>query len=125
MILLDTSVWVEHLRAGDARVAALLEQGRVLGHPFVRGELALGTLRQRALILAALEDLPQASLATDAEVMHLIETHGLPGRGIGYLDAHLLAAARLTPDARLWTRDRRLAGVAAALGLGPSWAAAR
>jgi predicted nucleic acid-binding protein len=119
MILVDTSVWVDHLRTGDATLAALLESGRVLGHPFVVGELALGHLRQRQTILAALQDLPQATAASDAEVLAFIEQHALVGRGIGYVDAHLLAAARLTGS--LWTRDARLSDVAAQLGLG--WSA--
>jgi predicted nucleic acid-binding protein len=89
----------------------------VLVHPFVSGELALGRLRNPDAVLGALADLPQAIVATDAEVMVLISHEGLAGSGIGYLDAHLLAAARLTPDARLWTRDRRLAAVADRLSL--------
>ena len=117
MILADTSVWVDHLRAGDAALAGLLETGTVLGHPFVVGELALGQLRQRDVVLSALADLPQAVVATDDEVLGLITRHGLFGRGIGYVDAHLLAAVRLTAGATLWTRDKRLGGVAGALGV--------
>ncbi len=117
MILLDTSVWVDHLRQGEPDVATLLAEREVLAHPHVIGELALGHLRQRAVILAALADLPQAITATDAEVLWFVERHGLAGRGIGWVDAHLLAATRLTPGARFWTRDRRLAGVAEELGL--------
>ncbi len=117
MILLDTSVWVDHLRAEDRDVAAALMAGRVLAHPHVIGELALGHLRRRAAILSALADLPQAIPATDAEVLAFVERHGLTGRGIGWVDAHLLAATRLTAGARFWTRDRRLASIAAELGL--------
>lgn len=117
MILVDTSVWVEHLRAGDERLRALLDGGEVLVHPFVIGELALGNFRGRAAFLRDLQDLPNAILAEDDEVLDLIDREALSGRGIGYVDAHLLAAARLTPDARLWTRDRRLQAVAAELGL--------
>ena len=116
MILVDTSVWIDHLRGGDARLAALLEAGRVLSHPFVIGELACGNLRNRAEVLTLLHELPRAVAATDAEVLAFIETHTLMGRGIGYLDAHLLAAAALSA-ARLWTRDRRLATAAHDLGL--------
>jgi predicted nucleic acid-binding protein len=87
----------------------------VLAHPFVIGELALGNLRQREIVLSALSDLPRASVATDAEVLHFIDRHALFGRGIGY--AHLLAAARLTAGAELWTNDTRLHGVAVQLGL--------
>ncbi len=117
MILADTSVWVDHLRAGDQALAARLEAGVVLTHPFVIGELALGHLRQREILLKALADLPQATVATDVEVLHLIERHALTGRGIGYVDVHLLAAVLLTPGVELWTRDRRLLGVAVHLGL--------
>lgn len=117
MILADTSVWVDHLRAGDKALAALLDAGMVLAHPFVIGELALGNLRQRELVLKALADLPHASVATDAEVLHFIAHHALSGRGIGYIDAHLLAAVKLTAGAELWTNDKRLRGVAVRLGL--------
>ena len=117
MILADTSVWIDHFRAHDEKLAALLDKGRILAHPFFIGELALGHLRQREIILGALLDLPQAIAATDAETFHLIAAHMLHGRGIGYLDAHLLASARLTSGARLWTHDRRLHDVADALGV--------
>jgi predicted nucleic acid-binding protein len=91
----------------------------VLGHPFVLGELALGTLRQRDLILQLLHDLPQAKVATDAEALGFIAAHRLAGSGIGTIDAHLLASTRLSPGALLATRDRRLLEVAARLGLTP------
>lgn len=117
MILVDTSVWVDHLRRDDPDLVALLEGGRVLGHGFVRGEIACGTMRQRSTILALLENLPQAAVATDLEVLALIERHTLMGTGIGYLDAHLLAATLLTPGARLWTRDRQLAEAARRLAV--------
>lgn len=117
MILVDTSVWVGHLRASDKTLVALLEAGMVLAHPLVIGELALGNLRQRETVLEALADLPQAGVATDAEVVHFIERHALYGRGIGYVDAHLLAAARLTAGTELWTNDKRLHAVAVELEL--------
>ncbi len=117
MILVDTSVWVEHLRLASAILTELLDDGEILGHPFVLGELALGNLRQRDAFLSDLRDLPQAIVAEDEEVLHLIDRHALFGRGIGYVDAHLLAAARLTAGSKLWTRDRRLQAVAAQLGL--------
>lgn len=117
MILVDTSVWVDHLRAGDKALAALLDRGAVLAHPFVVGELALGNLRQREIILNALADLPRASAATDLEVLHFIDRHVLFGRGVGYVDAHLLAAVHLTAGAELWTKDKRLHGVAVELGV--------
>ncbi len=117
MILVDASVWIDHLRAGDRALAALLEAGCVLIHPFVIGELALGNLRQREIVLGALSDLPRASVATDVEVLHFIDRQGLFGCGVGYVDAHLLAAARLTAGVALWTNDRRLHGVAEQLRL--------
>jgi len=117
VILIDTSVWVDHLRVGDAALERLLDSGAVLGHPFVIGELALGNLRQRNFVLNALRELPQATAVADEEVLHFIDRRTLFGLGIGYVDAHLLASARLTADAKLWTRDRRLRGVAMRLGL--------
>lgn len=117
MILVDTSVRVDHLRAGDKALGSLLDAGMVLAHPFVIGELALGNLRQREIVLSALSNLPHASVATDAEVLHFIDRHALFGRGIGYVDTHLLAAARLTAGAELWTNDKGLHGVAVQLGL--------
>lgn len=117
MILADTSVWVDHLRGNDKSLVALLDAGMVLAHRFVIGELALGNLRQREIVLKALADLPHASVATDAEVLHFIERHALFGRGIGYIDAHLLAAVQLTAGTELWTNDKRLHGVAVQLGL--------
>jgi predicted nucleic acid-binding protein len=89
----------------------------VLAHPFVIGELALGALRQRESVLSALSDLPRAMAATDAEVLRFIDRHALFGRGVGYVDIHLLAAVRLTAGAELWTRDRRLHAMAVRLGL--------
>jgi predicted nucleic acid-binding protein len=117
VILVDTSIWVDHLRAGNAMLAELLEAGMVLTHPFVIGELSLGALRQRVAVLSALADLPSAIVAADAEVLGFIDRHALFGRGVGYVDAHLLAATRLTAGAGLWTNDRRLNAVADALGL--------
>ena len=117
MILVDTSVWVDHLRNGDSELVARLETGQVLTHPFVIGELALGRLRQREVILGGLADLAQARVATDGEVLHFIEHNALSGQGIGYVDAHLLSSSRLTPGTLLWTRDRRLREVARRLNL--------
>jgi hypothetical protein len=117
VILVDTSVWVDHLRASDATLSGLLDSGGALGHPFVTGELALGGLRQRDIVLNALRELPQVTVASDEEVLHFIDRQALFGLGIGYVDAHLLAAVRLTAGARFWTRDRRLQAVATQLGL--------
>ena len=95
----------------------MLNGGEVLGHPFVIGELALGNLRQREAVLSDLRDLPRAVVASDAEALGLIDRQTLFGRGIGYVDAHLLAAVRLTAGSKLWTRDRRLRAVSAQFGL--------
>lgn len=116
MILVDTSIWVDHLRAGDQTVSTLLERGLVLAHPWVIGEIALGHLSNRREVIGLLASLPQATVATTAEVLSLIERHELSGRGIGYVDAQLLAATRLTRDAALWTNDKRLATAASRLG---------
>jgi len=116
-VLADTSVWVEHLRAGQQALAALLDENLVVVHPFVIGELACGNLRNRGALLALLGKLPRAAVATDEEALHFIESHRLMGRGIGYVDVHLLASAALLGDGRLWTRDRRLAKVTAELKL--------
>jgi hypothetical protein len=117
MILADTSVWVDHLREGAPALAVALEQAGVLMHPFVRGELACGNLKNRGEVLRLLGELPAAPLATDAEVLDFIEQRALMGRGLGYIDIHLLASVALAGSARLWTRDKRLATVAAALNL--------
>ena len=119
MILVDTSVWVEHLRRGLPRLATLLQEGKVLIHPWVIGELACGNLRNRHQVLELLQGLPKATVASDAEVLLLIERELLMGRGIGYIDAHLLASARLS-HCRLWTQDRHLAAVAQEQGLAAS-----
>lgn len=117
MILVDSSVWVDHLRTGDTALAGLLDETNVLVHPFVVGELACGNLRRRGEVLALLSDLPQAHHASDHEVLYFIERHRLMGLGIGYVDAHLLASVSLTDAARLWTRDKRLSNVAQRLKL--------
>ncbi|GFG73251.1 type II toxin-antitoxin system VapC family toxin [Mycobacterium botniense] len=117
MILVDTSIWVKHLRVGDPQLVTLLQDGHVLTHPCVIGELALGQLSRRSEILGLLHNLPHAQTATDAEVLNLVESRQLFGLGIGYVDAHLLAATLLTAGARLWTGDKRLATVAAQLRL--------
>jgi predicted nucleic acid-binding protein len=117
VILVDTSVWVDHLRTGDRVLGQLLDSGGVLGHRFVTGEFALGNLRERDLVLSALRELPQATVASDDEVLHFIDRQALFGLGIGYVDAHLLAAVLLTLGAKLWTRDRRLQAAATQLGL--------
>ncbi len=116
MMLVDTSVWIDHLRQGDAELAGALQSARVSIHPFVIGELACGNLRARAETLNLLRLLPLIVVATDKEALFLLDAHALMGRGIGYIDIHLLAAAKLA-GARLWTRDKRLHAVAAELGI--------
>lgn len=117
MILVDTSVWIDHLRYGDSSLVSLLNTGQVLAHPFVIGALALGSLRQRDVILDTLNNLPRAKIAADEEVLAFINQSKLVGLGVGYIDAHLLASARLTPGTLLWTRDKRLCAAANQLGL--------
>ena len=117
MILVDTSVWVDHLRAGEAQLVALLERSAVVMHPMVIGELACGNLTDRETLLSLWRNLPQLAAATDAEVLFFLEHHRLWGRGVGYIDVHLLASVSLNTRAELWTRDRRLQDSAKRLGL--------
>jgi len=116
MILVDTSVWVAHLRYGAIGLEALLQDGYVLCHPFVIGELACGNLKNRAGILSLLQALPMAVQAEPLEVMRLIDDNHLFGKGLGYIDMHLLASAMLT-KAPLWTLDQRLHEAASRLHL--------
>ena len=115
MILVDTSVWIDHLQSGDKMLAHLLENTQVLAHPFVIGELACGNLSNRTEVLALLADLPKVAMATDEEVLFFIEQHQLMGRGVGYIDAHLLSSTFLGGPAKIWTRDKRLAALAVEL----------
>jgi len=117
MILVDTSVWVSHLRHGNPRLADLLEEGGVLVHPFVIGELACGNLKNRTEILSLLRSLPLTAIAEHEEIMLFIKRNGLMGQGLGYVDAHLLAAAVLS-GVRLWTDDRSLLKACTNIGLG-------
>jgi len=118
VILVDTSVWVAHLLQGNSRLAALLEESKVLIHPFVIGELALGNLKQREKILELLGDLPTGTVATHDEVLSMINGRSLAGSGIGWVDAHLLASALLS-DAALWSLDHRLTAAATHLAVAP------
>ena len=117
MILADTSVWVDHLRAGEPGLVSLLNDNRILVHPMVIGELACGNLPNRDTVLGLLGEMPAIPVATDEEVLFFIEQRRVMGRGIGYVDAHLLAAATLAQSVQLWTRDRRLVAVAGDLDL--------
>ena len=116
MILVDTSVWIDHLRQARLAFAKCLRDGQVLCHPFVIGELAIGHLERRREILTLLRELGQLSMAEDDEVLALIERHRLMGCGIGWIDAHLLTSA-LVAGVPMWTHDKRLAGVAGELGI--------
>lgn len=116
MVLVDTSVWVSHLRDGNEELAELLDAGEVLCHPMIVGELACGHLKDRSVILSCLKSLPMGSEAGHDEVLSFIELRRLMGSGIGYIDVHLLLSALLS-DARIWTLDRNLAHVAASLGI--------
>ena len=117
MVLVDTAIWVLHLKKGDADLKALLEDGEVLCHPFIIGELACGNLKNRGEILSLLKALPQAKVAGHDEVMEFIEIHSLAGAGLGYVDVHLLASALLSKST-LWTTDRSLSAAAKKLGIG-------
>jgi len=117
MVLVDTSVWVSHLRDSNVRLERLLNDGNVVCHPFIVGELACGNLRNRHEILSLLRSLPMATLAAHEEVMQFIEDNQLMGKGLGYIDAHLIASAMLT-HISIWTLDKTLAEISLKLGIG-------
>jgi hypothetical protein len=117
LILADTSVWIDHLRAGNQEMRRQLEQGRIVIHPFIIAELALGSLQQRARTLALLDRLPQVRVAQLNEVRGMIEARRLYSLGIGLTDAHLIAAVFLNPPTVLWTKDKQLRKVAEGLGI--------
>jgi predicted nucleic acid-binding protein len=116
MVLVDTSVWVAHLRYGDTGLETVLDEGHVLCHPFIVGELACGNLNNRSEILSLLQALPMAIYAEHEEVMQFIENYSLMGQGLGYTDMHLLSSAILT-KVPLWTLDKKLHQVSLKLGL--------
>ncbi|PZO54831.1 MAG: VapC toxin family PIN domain ribonuclease [Alphaproteobacteria bacterium] len=117
MILVDTSIWIDHFRAADPQLADLLTRNEVLTHPAVIGEIALGSVAARAEVLRHLKNLPAALVATAEEVMVFIDNHGLANSGVGYVDASLLASAALTPGAALWARDKKLHAAAVRCGV--------
>jgi predicted nucleic acid-binding protein len=117
VILVDSSLWVDHFREFDPVIAKLLTDELVLCHPFVIGEVMMGNPHNRRGIFRLLDQLPQMQAATDAEVLEFVEHNRLYGIGIGYIDAHLLASVRLDPNATIWTRDRRMAKTAETLGI--------
>jgi hypothetical protein len=114
MVLVDTSVWVSHLRDGNAELANLLNDGRVLCHPLIVGELACGNLKDRAIILSFLQLLPMSIEAEHDEVLSFIEKNRLMGKGMGYVDVHLITSAVLT-GVPIWTLDKKLAQTADSL----------
>ncbi|MGA3132358.1 MAG: type II toxin-antitoxin system VapC family toxin [Terracidiphilus sp.] len=117
MILADTTIWIDHLRRNNAQMQALLDSGQVLMHPFIAGELALGSLRNRTGTLATLDALLEVRIAQLSEVRQMIETRQLYAKGIGLIDAHLIASCLITPGTKLWTRDNALQGVTQAVGI--------
>lgn len=117
MVLVDTSVWVDYLRAGDAALVDLLNRSLVSIHPMVIGELACGNLQNRAELMLLWQNLPHVTEASHDEVLLLLDNQELMGKGIGYIDLHLLAATLLSKNTRLWTRDKRLAGLSENLGV--------
>ena len=116
MVLVDTSLWISHFRDGNPGLEKLLNDGEVVCHPFIVGELACGNLKNRHEILIYLQSLPMAILAEDGEVLKFIENHQLMGKGLGYIDVHLIAAAVLT-DVPLWTSDKTLDKVTRKIGI--------
>jgi predicted nucleic acid-binding protein len=117
VILVDTSVWIDHLHRADTALVGLLEEAQVCTHPMVIEELALGTLRRRQEVLDSLGSLPAAPVAAHDEVLAFVDAHGLFGVGLSLVDAHLLAAARLGETTHVWTRDLRLRAAAGRLGV--------
>lgn len=117
MILVDSSVWIDHFDRADARLADLIRQKNVMVHPFVIGEVILGHVSGRDEIVEIMSSLPRPTIPSHYEVFDLILTGGLVGAGIGLVDAHLVAAAKITPEAQLWTRDKKLRCVAERLGV--------
>jgi predicted nucleic acid-binding protein len=116
MVLVDTSVWVSHLHDGNVGLDKLLNDGEVVSHPFIVGELACGNLKNRREILIYLQSIPIAILAEDGEVLKFIENYQLMGKGLGYIDVHLIAAALLT-DTPLWTFDKTLDKITKKIGI--------
>ena len=118
MILADTTIWVDHLRSSDEDLSTKLSNGDIATHPLVIAEIALGSLAQRAEVLRLLDNLPSVPVATVDEIRALVEHRPLFSRGIGFVDAALIASCLLAPGTRLWTRDVRLASVAMEMALG-------
>jgi len=116
-VLADTSIWIDHFRRGDRQLMQFLDRGDVVMHPFVIGELALGLVSRSSTMMDDLHDLPKAVMANTDEILKFIADRKLSGSGIGYVDAHLLAAAALAFETFVWTRDKRLQAIARSLSL--------
>lgn len=116
-VLVDTSVWVEFIRAGNAQLSQLLQKNQVLMHDMVIGEIACGSAPRRKERLEAMDNLPKVAVAGHLEVLRFIDRHQLFGCGVGYVDNHLLAACILQADCALWSHDKRLRGAAERLGI--------
>lgn len=108
MIVIDSSIWIDHIHVGEPHLGELLLRDHALMHPHVLGEIALGSIRERDVVLARFMILPVPNVAQEGHLLHLIERENLWATGIGYTDAHILAAALLTPGGKLWTRDKHL-----------------
>ena len=117
MILIDSSIWIDHFHVGDERIRVLTDAEAALVHPFVYGEILLGSLRDRGGVAEYLADLPQAQVAEHDEAIYVLDRYRLFSRGIGFVDLHLLASTLLMQGARLWTRDKRLGAVAEEFGV--------
>jgi predicted nucleic acid-binding protein len=117
VILVDTSVWVDHLRRGDAALVAMLDANEAAVHDFIIGEIACGHLKARQRVLSLLASLPRIAAATEEETLYFLEHRHLFGRGLGYIDVHLLVAASLHAGTHLWTRDKKLHAIASELNL--------
>lgn len=117
-LLADTSIWVDHLRGGLPALQDALMDNEIVCHPFIIGEIALGSLKDRETVLGLLSGLPQLDMAEPSDIRHMIDAKGLYSRGIGYVDAALIASALIRPRVRIWTKDKRLSAVAEELGIG-------
>lgn len=117
MIVVDSSIWIDHIRSPEPRLDALLMREHALMHPHALGEIALGSMKRREVVLSRFALLPVPNVAKEGYVLYLIEEKDLAATGLGYTDAHLLASALLTPGGRLWTRDKRLHAQAERLGV--------
>ena len=119
-ILADTSVWIDYLRQGDSDLAKQVHDGNIVMHGMILGELAVGNFKQRKLLLKRWRSLPSIATAADSQVLDFLESHQLMGKGIGWIDLHLLTAVSLSEETLLWTRDKRLKAIAAELGIATS-----